>query len=136
MAARKLDQGYVENLWSMFKTIDEKHVVSPEDAKKMTATGLSIGQEDAQLALRIYSKAAKSCKSADDFGKILENNEFPPIKLTQKEMEFVKGGRLARLSSAGVASKAAASSGASSGSCHGESTSSGRSSGSCHGESA
>jgi|GEM_PF-2474311 hypothetical protein len=136
MAARKLDPGYVENLWTMFKTIDEKHQVSSEDYSKFASSGLAIPQESVQLTLRIYAKAARSCPTSQDFSKILENDEFPPMKLTQKEMEFVKGGALKAVSSKISADRkiSASSSGASSGSCHGEDTSSGRSKGSCHGE--
>ena len=135
MAARKLDPGYVENLWTMFKTIDEKHVVSTEDYSKFASSGLAIPQESAQLALRIYAKAARSCPTSKEFSKILENNEFPPMKLTQKEMEFVKGG-MGEINSDAEGSKQvkASDSGRSSGSCHGEDNTSGRSKGSCHGE--
>jgi hypothetical protein len=137
MAARKLDPGYVENLWTMFKTIDDKHVVSSDDYSKLESSGINIPKDSAQLTLRIYAKAARSCPTSQEFSKILESNEFPPMKLTQKEMEFVKGGFKA-ISSKFSASASAAQmrdSGASSGSCHGESNTSGRSSGSCHGES-
>ena len=136
MAARKLDPGYVENLWTMFKTIDEKHVVSTEDYSKFASSGLAIPQESAQLALRIYAKAARSCPTSKEFSKILENNEFPPMKLTQKEMEFVKGGGLGEINSdaSGSTQVKASDSGRSSGSCHGEDNTSGRSKGSCHGE--
>ena len=126
-----MDNGYIENLWEMFKTIGDTHVVSDEQVAALNAGGANVSQGDAQLTVRIYAKAAKACSSAEEFRAVLESDEYPPIELTQEEMEFAKGGRKRR----GAMSASRASSGASSGSCHGEDTSSGRSSGSCHGES-
>ena len=117
MAARKIDPNYADKLWQMFKTIDGKHVVSPEAVESMKSSDANISADDATTLVRIYGKAAVFCQNAGEFQKILETNEFPPIKLTQKEMEFVRGGR-ASLSSTSVKLDASGT-GYEGGSCHG-----------------
>jgi hypothetical protein len=37
-------------------------------------------------------KIAKSCKTEKEFLKAVQTNELPPIKLSPKEMEMLKGG--------------------------------------------
>ncbi|MBL92135.1 MAG: hypothetical protein CMH56_10060 [Myxococcales bacterium] len=129
-----MDKGHIENLWEMFKTIDDAHSVSEQQVEQLAADGVDISQEDAQLTVRLYAKAAKACSSAEDFRKVVENDEFPPVNLTEEEMEFAKGGRRRRKKAREGVSRRG-SSGVSSGSCHGENNDSGPSRGSCHGES-
>ena len=118
MAARKIDLNYADKLWQMFKTVDGKHVVSPEAIKSLDN---GMNADDASTLVRIYGKAAAACQDAGEFLKILETNEFPPIKLTQKEMEFVRGGKAAYASLASASKLSAEDSGKESGSCHGRS---------------
>lgn len=126
-----MDNGYIENLWEMFKTIDDTHVISDDQVAQITAGGIELDRGDAQLAVRLYAKAAKSCSSVEEFRKVLEADEYPLMELTQDELEFAKGGAK---KTRGAGSERAASSGVSNGSCHGENNDSGRSRGSCHGE--
>ena len=93
MGVRKLDSGYVENLWLLFKTIDDKYSLTKEAFEILKSnTAFNESKENTQMVVRVYAKAAKACSTVNEFTKVLENEEFPPIKLTQAEMEMVKGG--------------------------------------------
>ena len=126
-----MDNGYIENLWEMFKTIDDTHVVSDEQVAELNTNGANVSKGDAQLTVRIYAKAAKACSSVKEFRAVLESDEYPPIELTQEEMEFAKGGAKVAGAMRGAGETAASST-----SCHGEGGGwTSPSSGSCHGES-
>ncbi|MBL92134.1 MAG: hypothetical protein CMH56_10055 [Myxococcales bacterium] len=126
-----MDSGHVENLWEMFKTVDDTHVVTDDQLANVAADGVNISKDDAQNALRLYAKAAKACSSVEEFRAVLEEDEYPPIQLTESEMELAKGGARKKMK---PKEGARATSGVSDGSCHGETKTSSRSNGSCHGE--
>lgn len=69
------------NLKEIYQTV--KHNNEPK---------LSSDDQHKQLILQLTSKIVNACSTVDEFIGAVERHRYPPIKLSQREAEFLKAG--------------------------------------------